>query len=210
MTLIRLRRFPDQECHPAQPYSSLNDGPLECGQFLRQQDCNETRGMSIDRAYLGATARMWLKVTGTIFALVLPVPWILGNFMILAAGSGESVSVRNTGMVTTPDVLKWTEWLPGKGPLVRMDDLYPNITIDDKAEIVEYRIGIDRKLFAQLTFYQAKYRLPDGTIQVGPANGPKSLISVDTPLAIGFSLIAGAISILCFWLASKEPEPLRD
>lgn len=153
---------------------------------------------------------MWLKVTGNMFVLVLPVPWIFGNLMILAAGSGESVSVNSTGMVTAPDALKWSEWLPGKGPLIRRDGLYPNIEIDDRAEVVEYRIGTDRKYFAQLTFYQARYRLPDGTIHVGPANGPKSLISVDTPLAFGFTLLAGAISILCFWLASTEPEPVRD
>jgi hypothetical protein len=139
-------------------------------------------------------------VIGGVFLVFVPIPWILGNFIILAAGSGESVSVRQTGMVTCPEVLHWSKWNVGSGSVTNHEDRF-----DEKAEIIEYRIGIDKKLFAQLTFYQAKYRLPDGRIEIGPARGPVAFISVDAPRAVACSLVAGVISLLCFWRRGPSP-----
>jgi hypothetical protein len=105
-------------------------------------------------------------------------------------------------MVTCPEVLKWTDWMSGAGPVAR-SHIYEKI--DEDAEIVAHRIGRDQRRFAVLTFYQAKYRHPDGTIEVGPASGPKSLVSVNEPLVASYAVAVGVIAVSSFWMMSRFP-----
>lgn len=143
---------------------------------------------------------IFLATCGVLLCLATIVPWVLGNFMILAAGPRESVSVCDIGMVTCPDILKWTCWADGPGDVYRGHFAE---RVDPDAEIVAHRIGRDSKLFADLTFYQAKYRHPDGRIEVAPANGPKSIVSVNQGLAVICSISAFAASIFSFVFASR-------
>jgi hypothetical protein len=148
--------------------------------------------------------RIFLFTCGVLLLLATFIPWVLGSFMILAAGSGESVSVRNTGMVTCPELLEWTSWADGPGDVCHR---HPAFTVRDDlrdAEIVAHRVGRDSKLFSVLTFYQAKYRYPDGRIEVAPADGPKSLVSVNRGLAAICSISAFVAGLFSFHFATRH------
>jgi hypothetical protein len=144
--------------------------------------------------------RTAFAIAGVILLLAVPAPWLIGSMFVLAVGPSETVSVRETGMITCPEVLTWTEWSAGPGPVRRTEaDYRPRI--DPNAEIVEYRIGQDAKGFMELTFYQAKYRFPDGTIVIAPAHGPKPLVGVNDSVASTYAFVSGGIGIACLLLA---------
>ena len=82
--------------------------------------------------------RRILLVSGFLAFPAALVPWLLGVFMILAAGSGESVSVRQTGMVTCPELLQWTPWTDGAED-VRHGDF--TFRINEDSAIVGHRVG---------------------------------------------------------------------
>ncbi len=58
-------------------------------------------------------------------------------------------------------------------------------------------------MFAELTLYQAKYRLPDGRIETAPADGPKPLISLNKESALTWSALALVSGIACLFLATR-------
>ena len=153
--------------------------------------------------YLSTPSR--LMAIGALSLLLAFLPPVLGNLMILATGSGESRSVRETGTITCPDVLHWSDWQNGTGTVVR-SHLYEQI--DKSAEIISYRIGTDRKFFAVLTFYQARYRLPDETTIVAHASGPFPLVSVDTSRSLPCSAIFCAIAVACFVAVGRGPSTI--
>lgn len=145
-------------------------------------------------------SRLWLRRILLAFGcLAFPAangPWLLGVFMILAAGSGEHMSVQMTGMVTCPEVLEWTPWADGAGVVHRG---YFTESIDSTATIIAHRVGTDAKGFARLTLYQAKYQHPDGHIEVWAANGPAEFMEVDDLAAATWAasiLVAGVVSLV--------------
>jgi hypothetical protein len=145
-------------------------------------------------------SRLWLRrILFTFGFLAFPgavVPWLLGVLMILAAGSGESSSVRNNGTVTCPELLEWTPWTDGEGVLRRGDFTFG---IAENTTIIAHRVGTHAKLFARLTMYQAKYQYPDGHIEVWAANGPTPIVSVDDFAAATWAasiLVAGVVSLV--------------
>jgi len=165
--------------------------------------------MSLKRTALANAARFVLFGVGVILVIVLPVPWVLGSLLAFAVTGHENRSIRETGNIAYPDILQWSDWFPGSGSVVRSSLFEKN---DKRVNIVEYRVGTDRKLFAELTFYQARYLLPDGTIELGPADGPKALIGPRQPLSKIVALLAGAGSLLCFWgyvKISNLPQPTK-
>ena len=137
---------------------------------------------------------------GAMLLLCTAAPWGLGYFMIIATGSGETVSVRETGMVTCPDVLTWSPWENGSGAVTHGQLA---VRIPANAEIIAHRIGRDSKMFAELTLYQAKYHLPDGRIESAPADGPKALISVNQESALTWSALALVSGIACLFFATR-------
>lgn len=111
------------------------------------------------------------------FLVLSILPWIAAEISVMAVGPGETHRVRETGMVSNPDNLTWTEW-SDKVDHVYIGHLAPSINKEAKA--VSYRIGTSYDFFTKLTFYQAKYRLPDEHILIAPINGPDPLVSIDS------------------------------
>lgn len=146
----------------------------------------------------------WLMAWAALSLLMVLLPPALGNLMILAAGSGESRSVRYTGAVTCTDILRWSDWHNGAGSLCK-SELYEQL--DKDAQIVQYRVGTSRKYFALLTFYQARYRLPNGSIIAAHASGPLPLIGVDSWVAFPCSAFFGMIAVACFIAVGRCPSP---
>ncbi|MEJ7593585.1 MAG: hypothetical protein WKF77_18765 [Planctomycetaceae bacterium] len=144
--------------------------------------------------------RSCLFAAGAMLLLCTAAPWGLGYFMIIATGSGETVSLRETGMVTCPEVLTWSPWKNGSGAITQ-GQLAERIPAD--AEIIAHRIGINSRMFAELTHYQAKYRLPDGRIETAPADGPKALVSVNRESAMTWSALALFSGIACLFFATR-------
>ena len=138
------------------------------------------------------------------FLLAVPMPWISGEYIALSLGSGESVSVRNVGMVTCPELLKWSPWQSGSGELAYREWNDARGTVTDSTPIVGWRIGRDTQWFAELTFYQARYNLPDGSFIEGPAYGPQPLVSVNERLAAMTSTVALALAVLCLLLYQRR------
>jgi len=155
------------------------------------------------RRFLWLSVSTWLSAIGVVALLLIPIPWVLGNFIVLAAGSGETVSVRDHGIVTCPQILEWSEWKQGNGSVRHYPGYVSAGRVFEAARITQYRVGVDRKLFSQLTFYQAKYQFPDGSIETGPAEGPVGLVSVDTSRAAMASLLAAAIGLSFLVFSSR-------
>lgn len=108
--------------------------------------------------------------------------------MLLAAGSGEYRAIQDTGLPACVEVLEWSDWVQGSGGL-KPSHIRDNI--DPKAEIVAYRIASKSAIATEYTFYQARYRLPDGSFRVDHADGPRPLIDQNwtilyASLGIGF------------------------
>ncbi len=87
--------------------------------------------------------RICLMVLGVLLVPASIVPWILSVALALA-GPGEVVSVRETGMVSCPELLSWTDWIDGPG------DVYCGMYVQQanlrEAEIVAHRIGTDSRV----------------------------------------------------------------
>ena len=66
---------------------------------------------------MASRMRTCLFGVGLILFASTTAPWILGYLTIIRAGPGETVSVRQTGMVTGPEILKWSAWESGPGPV---------------------------------------------------------------------------------------------
>lgn len=138
------------------------------------------------------------------FLLAVPMPWIIGEYIALSFGSGESVSVRIVGMVTCPELFEWSPWHSGSGDLAYREWNDARGAVTDSTPIVGWRIGRDAQWFAELTFYQARYNLPDGSILEGPAYGPQPLVSVNERLAAMTSTVVLALAVLCLWLNQRR------
>lgn len=152
--------------------------------------------------------RMFLAL-GLCALLMIPVPWIIGQFFALSFGSGESSSVQSRGIVTCPELLKWGPWQPGSlGISYRENDQDRRIT--ESTPIMAWRMGRDAMWCTELSFYQARYQLEDGTVVEAPAYGPQPLVSIDERRAAQLSWKAFAASVICFWLSRSRRLPAID
>ncbi len=92
----------------------------------------------------------------------------------------------------------------GSGELAHREWNDARGTVTDSTPIVGWRIGRDAKWFAELTFYQARYALTDGSFMEGPAYGPQPLVSVNERLAVMTSAVALVLAVLCLWLNQER------
>ncbi len=148
--------------------------------------------------------RMFLFCGGVLSLLSTVVPWGLALLVSASAGTGEYISVSNTGMVTCPEVLQWSEWIDGSGPVYQGSFAE---RIEPEATIIAYRTGTDANLLAKLTMYQARYRQVDGTVVEWAANGPERLVSINRPLVVNYSAALLVVSLACFGLAHRLARP---
>lgn len=147
--------------------------------------------------------RVLLVLGGIVAGFATIVPWLFGWVVILAGGGAEYHGIQNTGRPTSQQLLKFSEWQPGS------DNLYPThmARLPPESAITEYRVGRAYGLLTKMVFYEAKYRLPDGTHQVAHAFGPEPLISHRKDV-LYFSLIGGPILCVSFFVfAARYRRP---
>ena len=149
--------------------------------------------------------RKCLFVVGLILFASTIAPWVFGYLVIIGGGPSETVSVRQTGMVTSPEILKWSAWESGPSPVTHGQWAWK---IPSDAKIIAHRTGHDSKLFVELTLYQAKYQLSDGRIDIAPADGPKPLISIKQTTAVTWAVLSLLAGIACMFMAMR-PIPIN-
>lgn len=147
-----------------------------------------------------------LAIGGFLLLLSAPLPLLYGQLLYEGAMTyTEQRAIRTTGMPTCPQILHWSEWHSGAGPTRRFE-LELDDPVHPQAEIIAYRTATDRALFAEYTFYQARYHNPDGTIDTKPAAGPKPLIAMRQGMIFGYLALAGTLAVLCFWMVARIGE----
>lgn len=130
---------------------------------------------------------------GIALLFVGPAMFICGYGMILFATYPEILAIKATGLPASHASLNWSDWREGAGNL-RASTLVNDI--DENAAIVAHRVGTADGLSTRFTFYQAKYALPDGTIQIAHAEGPVRLISFRTKFAILVTSISAVLGVV--------------
>ena len=132
---------------------------------------------------------------GTAASIVSIVPWLFGLMVIIAAGGSEYHEIQNTGRPISQHLLKFTDWRSGGG------ELRPShvLNLPTESVITEYRVGRAYGTLTKMVFYEAKYRLPDGSVRVAPADGPEPLLSHREDVLYG-CLIGGPIVSCAFFV----------
>ena len=151
--------------------------------------------------------RVLLVLVGIVAGFATIVPWLFGWLVILAAGGNEYHGIQDTGRPTSQHLLKFSDWIPGSG------DLRPSHfrNLPTESVITEYRVGRAYGVLTKMVFYEAKYRLPDGSVRIDHAFGSEPLLShrkgVLYGCLIGGPIFSYALFVLNYRLRSTS---LRD
>lgn len=146
-----------------------------------------------------------LRLTAAVLLLSPLGLWFAAEFVRLAAGSGEYRSIRDTGLPGCEKILIWSNWIKGSDGLTRG---HIREDIPEDAEIMAYRIASKSAIATEYTFYQAKYRLTDGSVRIGHADGPKPLIDHNWTVLYAAIGIAVPIAFVLLVIASRlRPSP---
>ena len=134
----------------------------------------------------------------SLFAAV--VPWAAGWVSIIASSGREQSEIRKNGLPTCMHLLAWTDWQDGSGDL-HNSTLLENLPAESR--IIAHRTGsANDGILSEFTFYQAKYKLPDGSIRVAHADGPKPLISHRQPAVAGIAIGCVVLAIVLLFSAA--------
>ena len=152
-----------------------------------------------------------LPVCGVLVVTASIVPWFLATAVCLMATGAELHRIADTGLPSSSEKLRWSAWSDGPGefqPSTWVPGLHPN------ARIVAYRTGTASTLLVRLTFYQAEYVNPDGTVKFGHAYGPVPLIAPRRETCWGIfaacNLTATGVFVLAFAVRPKDSAPRVD
>ena len=131
----------------------------------------------------------------TVAGVASIVPWLFGLIVIMATAGSEYHEIQNTGRPGSQCLLKFTDWRSGTGGLGPSHVFY----LPPESVITEYRVGRAYGSLTKMVFYEAKYRLPDGSVRVAPADGPEPLLSHREDVLLGW-LVGGPIASCAFFV----------
>jgi hypothetical protein len=164
---------------------------------------DETR--SARRVHRCETVRTILITLGVILALV-GFGLFVWSLKISAIDNG-SVTVLLSRDRIGPELmsrLRYTSWQePSSGirPFVQSPKSF------EGCEILRYRKGTRSRWLMRFTYYEAEYRMPDGSLVIGPAFGPLPY-TMPNLFVLG-PLIVGGLIMLVAGIAAR-PRKMRE
>ena len=89
-------------------------------------------------------------------------PLLLGTFLAIAVSANEYHGIENNDRPKSYASLKFGPWQTGHGQLQQSHI----VNLPPGCLIMRYRIGSDTNLLCVFTYYEAEYRLPDGSTRI--------------------------------------------
>ena len=131
-------------------------------------------------------------------------PLLLGTFLAIAVSANEYHGIENNDRPKSYASLKFGPWQTGHGQLQQSHI----VNLPPGCLIMRYRIGSDTNLLCVFTYYEAEYRLPDGSTRITHASGPMSIFTARKPIVVGGFILFPTLGILLLVAAAKSTNQL--
>ena len=130
-------------------------------------------------------------------------PLLLGTFLAMAVSGSEYREIEKHDRPKSYSSLEFGPWQTGQGHLQQSHI----VNLPHGCLIMRYRIGSDTKLLCAFTYYEAEYRLPDGSTRITHASGPMSMFAARKPIMVGGFILFPTLGILLLVAAAKTCKP---
>ena len=126
-------------------------------------------------------------------------PLLFGTFFAMAVSGSEYHEIQTNDRPKAYSSLKFDSWQTGQG------QLQPSsiVNLPPDCLITRYRIGSDTNLLCAFTYYEAEYRLPDGSTRIAHAQGPMAMFTVRKAIVSGAFVLFPTFGIFLLVAAAR-------